>query len=83
MLEDNVLKIRHNRFGNTFNRPTIIEEETYESVDFKESLKSIKVPELHFTNFFTSNQCDRYRYFKELYIKYNNNLIWCITYSGK
>lgn len=73
MLGDNILKVRHNRFGNTFDKPTIIEEQTYEIIDFKDSLKSIKIPELYFTNFFTSNKCQRYDYFKELYSKYKNN----------
>lgn len=72
MLEDNILKMRYNRFGNNFSKP-IIKEEAFERVEFRYSLKSINIPELFFTNFFSSKMCQKYEYFKELYYKYINN----------
>jgi len=72
MLENNIMKIRYDRFGNVFNKP-IIQEETFEEIDFRNSLKSINIVKDNYTNFFTSNNTDRYIRFKELYKKHKAN----------
>lgn len=73
ILKNNIVKNRYNRFGNIFNE-TYTKEEPFDTLDFNNSLKSINVDNLYFTNFFTSNITIKYNNYRELYKKYLNNI---------
>nr|DAT55214.1 MAG TPA: hypothetical protein [Caudoviricetes sp.] len=66
----NRFKKRVNRFSN----PTFVEEE-YKWFDFDDNLKSNHFPELYFTNFLSSNLCNKYLKLHDICtkIKLNNN----------
>jgi len=70
--ENNILRKRVNRFGTN----TTFEEELFEIFDFNKNLKSDKIEELEFTNYLSSNQCDKYfillEICKKLYENFNN-----------
>jgi len=85
MQENNILKLRYNRLSNRLNQPVIIEEEKFDKVDFKNSLKSVNIKNLNFTNFFTSDKAQKYSYFKEVYQKYisNDNLFKDLLYGDE
>ncbi len=70
--ENNILQKRINRFETN----TTFIEEPFEVFDFNENLKSNKIEELEFTNYLSSNQCNKYfillEICKKLYENYNN-----------
>lgn len=72
MQESNIFYRRINRFSN--NVYSI--KEKYNSFDFNDNLKSNKIEELQFTNFLSSNQCEKYFLLSDictkLYKNYNN-----------
>ena len=70
-------KFNVNRFKkriNRFKNPVFVEEE-YKWFDFNNNLKSDHFPELYFTNFLSSNLCNKYLKLKDICtkIKFNNN----------
>ena len=70
-------KFNVNRFKkrvNRFNNPIFVEEK-YKWFDFNDNLKSNHFPELHFTNFLSSNLCNKYVKLEDICtkIKLNNN----------
>ena len=65
---------RFNKRINRFGSPTFVEEE-YRGFDFADNLKSNNFPELYFTNFLSSNLCNKYLKLADICtkIKLNNN----------
>ena len=69
MQENNIFYLRKNRFSD---RVKYIGEE-YKSFDFNHNLKSNKIEELEFTNFLSSNQCNKYYLLVDICKKLFNN----------
>jgi len=72
MQENNVFYVRKNRFTSNVK----YDQEEYSSFDFNNNLKSDIIDVLEFTNYLSSNQCNKYflltEICKKLYINYKN-----------
>lgn len=71
MQENNIFYKRVNRFSNNIS----YQKEEYDSFDFNGNLKSDKFEELEFTNYLSSNGCNKYFLLLEICEKINNNII--------
>lgn len=69
MQENNVFYLRKNRFSNDVKYV----DEGYTEFDFNNNLKSNKIEELEFTNYLSSNQCNKYYVLFDICQKLYNN----------